>query len=156
MGLCYATAARTIDPMTQPAARPAHTEATGTTTTQATPTLVTDDRKACDRPDSTDTHAARLEAEVLKLQGRCRAHEHALECLAGAVLALRRANRALTEENSILRLELERVQATRRREPEPDNPVGPAARPAGSLVARFKTPTVSCPVAVTADGRAAR
>lgn len=57
-----------------------------------------------------DARVARLEAEVLKLGGRCRAREHALERLSGAVFTLRRANRALTEENSIRRLELERLR----------------------------------------------
>jgi hypothetical protein len=78
--------------------------------------LVTDDPRARDRPDVTDARVARLEAEVLKLEGRCRAHVHAMEGLSGAVLTLRRAHRALNEENALLRLELAhlRGQATAR------------------------------------------
>jgi hypothetical protein len=78
--------------------------------------LVTDDPRARDRPDVTDARVARLEAEVPRLEGRCRAHVHALEGLSGAVLAVQRANRALNEENSLLRLELARLrgQATAR------------------------------------------
>lgn len=78
--------------------------------------LVTDDPRARDRPDVTDARVARLEAEALRLEGRCRAHVHALEGLSGAVLGLQRANRALNEENSLPRLELARLrgQATAR------------------------------------------
>ena len=78
--------------------------------------LVTDDPRARDRAGVTDARVARLEAEVLKLEGRCRAHVHALDGLSGAVLTLRRANRALNEENSLLRSELARLrgQATAR------------------------------------------
>ncbi|MGZ6589088.1 MAG: hypothetical protein ACXVHX_33035 [Solirubrobacteraceae bacterium] len=109
--MSLATLARTIKRVTQRAIRlSACAEAAGSTMTQARPTLVTGDPAARDRPDAADTRVAHLEAEVLKLGGRCRAREHALERLSGAVLTLRRANRALTEENSILRLELEHLQ----------------------------------------------
>jgi chromosome segregation ATPase len=54
---------------------------------------------------------AELEQEVARLTGRCRAREHALEHLSVAVTKLRRANGALSEENSLLRLEVERLQA---------------------------------------------
>ena len=105
------TLARTIKRVFQRAVPlQATAEAAESTITQARPTLVTGDPGARDRPDATDARVAHLEAEVLKLGGRCRAHEHALECLSRAVLTLRRANRALTEENSILRLELERLR----------------------------------------------
>jgi hypothetical protein len=81
-----------------------------TITSQARTTLVTGDPGARDRSGAADTRVARLEAEVEKLGGRCRAREHALERLSGAVLTLRRANRALTEENSLLRLELKHLR----------------------------------------------
>jgi phage shock protein A len=54
----------------------------------------------------------RLKGEVAKLEDRCRAHEHAMEHLSAAVIRLRRANGALSEENSLLRLELERLRAS--------------------------------------------
>jgi hypothetical protein len=55
-----------------------------------------------------DDHApvADLEAEVLRLAKRCHAHENALAKMAGAVQALRQANRALNEENVLLRRQI--------------------------------------------------
>jgi len=55
---------------------------------------------------------ARLKSDVARLEERCRAHEHAMEHLSAAVTRLRRANGALSEENSLLRLELERLRAS--------------------------------------------
>ncbi len=49
---------------------------------------------------------ADLEAEVLRLAKRCRAHENALAKMAGALQALRQANRALNEENVLLRQQI--------------------------------------------------
>ncbi len=69
-------------------------------------TLATPHRKA----DAGGAHVARLHMEVKKLEGRCRAREHALERLSAALITLRKANRALSEENSLLRLEVERRQ----------------------------------------------
>jgi uncharacterized coiled-coil protein SlyX len=56
-------------------------------------------------------YVAGLEADVRKLGRRCLAREHAIESLSAAVIALRRANRALSEELSLLRLEIERLRA---------------------------------------------
>lgn len=66
-----------------------------------------------DRRSRTDDHTslARLTKEVAQLQRGRRAHEEALSRLAAAVIKLRRANGALTEENSLLRVELERARA---------------------------------------------
>ncbi len=46
---------------------------------------------------------AHLEDEVRRLEKRCRAHENALAKMAGAVQTLRDANRALNDENVLLR-----------------------------------------------------
>jgi predicted RNase H-like nuclease (RuvC/YqgF family) len=51
-------------------------------------------------------HVAQLEDEVLRLGKRCRAHENALAKLAGAVQTLRNANRALNDENVLLRQQI--------------------------------------------------
>jgi regulator of replication initiation timing len=51
-----------------------------------------------------------IENELARLSHRCRAREEALEHLSAAVIRLRRANCALSEENSLLRLEIERLQ----------------------------------------------
>ena len=51
---------------------------------------------------------AGLEREMRRLRHRCRAREDAVDRLAAAVLMLRQANRALHEENAILKVELER------------------------------------------------
>lgn len=56
-------------------------------------------------------YVAGLEADVRKLGRRCLAREQAIESLSAAVIALRRANRALSEELSLLRLEIERLRA---------------------------------------------
>jgi uncharacterized coiled-coil protein SlyX len=56
-------------------------------------------------------YIAGLEADVRKLGRRCLAREQAIESLSSAVMALRRANRALSEELSVLRLEIERLRA---------------------------------------------
>ncbi len=60
------------------------------------------------RADVAGASVARLQMALKKLDRRCRAREHALERLTAALLALRKANRALSEENSLLRLEVER------------------------------------------------
>ena len=75
----------------------------------ATPTLA-GDPSGRSRPGVTDTPVARLEGELRRLRGRRRAWEEALERVSNALLTLRRANRALAEENSILRLELQRLE----------------------------------------------
>ena len=107
-GLSGATFARTVNRVTERKVRlPASAEAEGSTIPKARPTLVTGDPGARGRHGATDRRVAGLEAEVVKLGARCRAREHALERISGALLTLRRANRALTEENSLLRLELE-------------------------------------------------
>lgn len=98
--------APTIERVTQQQVRlPTDAETAGATIVRTRPTLDAGGREAADRPD---IRVARLEAEVRKMAERARAREHALEHLSGAVLTLRHANRALTEENSLLRLELER------------------------------------------------
>jgi regulator of replication initiation timing len=51
-----------------------------------------------------------MEDELARLRHRCRAREEALEHLSAAVITLRRANCALSEENSLLRVEVERLQ----------------------------------------------
>ena len=163
-GLPCRTLARTIKRVFQRAVpSQATAEAAESTITQARPTLVTGDpgardrpdaTDARDRPDATDARVAHLEAEVLKLGGRCRAHEHALECLSRAVLTLRRANRALTEENSILRLELERLRGravarTSTRQPA----LHPRRREiSGGPMPRFEMRTIS--PALATEGRA--
>lgn len=64
------------------------------------------------RSGTTDgTSVVRLQKEVAKLSRGRRAHEEAMSRLAAAVIKLRRANGALTEENALLRLEVERVRA---------------------------------------------
>jgi len=64
-----------------------------------------------------DSRVAVLEEELLKLRKRCRARELALAGMAGAVDTLRRANRALNDENGLLRQQVaelkERVPAER-------------------------------------------
>ena len=60
--------------------------------------------------DAAGAHVAREQVALKRLDGRCRAREHALEHLTAALLTLRRANRALSEENSLLRLEVERLK----------------------------------------------
>jgi hypothetical protein len=58
--------------------------------------------------DAGGANFARLHMEVKKLEGHCRAREHALERLSAALITLRNTNRALSEENSLLRVEVER------------------------------------------------
>ena len=89
-----------------------HSQATPSTITRARPTSAGLNGEIRDRPDSTDAHIDRLERQIRKLGTRCRARERALEHLSDAVRALRRANRALTDENAILRLELEQLRGT--------------------------------------------
>lgn len=67
-------------------------------------TLVSPLREA----DAGRGRVARLQMEVKKLERRCRAREHALERLSAALTTVRNANQALSEENSLLRLEVER------------------------------------------------
>ena len=106
-GLSGATISRTVKRVTERRARlPACAEAEGSAIVRARPAFVTGNPGAGDRAGATDTRVAGLEAEVVKLGGRCRAREHALERLSGALLILRQANRSLSEENSLLRLEL--------------------------------------------------
>lgn len=50
-----------------------------------------------------DRRVALLEEDLLKLRKRCRAHELALARMAGALTTVRRANRALSDENRLLR-----------------------------------------------------
>ncbi len=64
-----------------------------------------------DDSDETAAYVSGLEADVRKLGRRCAAREQAIESLSAAVIALRRANRALSEELSLLRLEIERLRA---------------------------------------------
>jgi hypothetical protein len=52
----------------------------------------------------------RLEKEVAKLRRNYSQREEAVARLAAAVVKLRRANGALNEENSLLRLEVERLR----------------------------------------------
>ncbi len=68
------------------------------------------------RADAGGAHVVRLQLELKKLEGRCRARELALERLSAALSILRTANRALSEENSLLRLEVERRQRANRSE----------------------------------------
>jgi hypothetical protein len=89
-----------------------HCQGTASTITSARPTPAVLNVGARDRPDATDAQIDRLQREVRKLGARCRAREHALEHLSGAVVVLRRANHALTDENALLRLELERLGAS--------------------------------------------
>ncbi len=63
-----------------------------------------------DDSDPAAAYVAGLEADVRKLGRRCLAREQAIESLSAAVIALRRANRALSEELSLLRLEIERLR----------------------------------------------
>jgi hypothetical protein len=64
----------------------------------------------------TDGGLALLEKELVALRKRCRARELALGSMAGAVNTLRRANRALNEENALLRQQIsEQAQRASRR-----------------------------------------
>ncbi len=54
-------------------------------------TLATPHRKA----DAGGAQVAQLQMKFKKLDGRCRAREHALEHLSAALITLREANRAL-------------------------------------------------------------
>ena len=71
-------------------------------------TLVTGEHDRRRRSDGrpTDDGMARLEKELVMLRKRCRARELALVSMAGAVSTLRRANRALNEENALLRQQI--------------------------------------------------
>ncbi len=58
------------------------------------------------RAGGDDARVAHLEDEVLRLGKRCRAHENALAKMAGALQTLRDANRALNDENALLRQQI--------------------------------------------------
>ncbi len=62
-----------------------------------------DDRSRPSEDHATDGGLALLEEELLELQKRCRARELALARMASAVSTLRRAYRALNDENVLLR-----------------------------------------------------
>ena len=62
-----------------------------------------DDRSRPSEDHTTDGGRALLEEELLELRKRCRARELALASVASAVTTLRRANRALNDENVLLR-----------------------------------------------------
>ena len=62
-----------------------------------------DDRCLPSEDHATDGGLAVLEDELLELRKRCRARELALARMAGAVSTLRGANRALNDENVLLR-----------------------------------------------------
>jgi len=62
-----------------------------------------DDQWRHDRAADIDGRIALLENELLRVRKRCRARELALASMAGAVNTLRRANRALNDENVLLR-----------------------------------------------------
>jgi hypothetical protein len=62
-----------------------------------------DDRCWPSEGRTTESSSALLEQELHKLRKRCRARELALASVAGAVSTLRRANRALNDENVLLR-----------------------------------------------------
>ena len=62
------------------------------------------------KADAAGAHVARLHVALKRLETRCCARELALERLSAALSILRSANRALTEENSLLRLEVERLK----------------------------------------------
>ena len=106
--------ALTIEWVTQQRVRlPTSAETAGATIVQTRPTLDAGGREATDRSDGADIRVAHLHAEVRQLGERARARDYALEHLSGAVLTLRRANRALTEENSLLCLETRSSHAIR-------------------------------------------
>jgi hypothetical protein len=60
--------------------------------------------------DAAGAHVARQQVALKRLEARCCARELALERLSAALSILRSANRALTEENALLRLEVERLK----------------------------------------------
>lgn len=62
-----------------------------------------DDRGQPARRAAIDGRPALVEQELLKLRKRCRGRELALARMAGAITMLRRANRALNDENVLLR-----------------------------------------------------
>ena len=76
-----------------------------------------DDRPRRDNGRATDGGRSLLEEELLMLRKRCRARELALASIAAAVGTLRRANRALSDENVLLRQQVaelrERASADR-------------------------------------------
>jgi hypothetical protein len=88
----------------------ADAEASESAITLGTPTLAAGDSAGLGPHDTIDTGVVGLEIELRRLRVRCRAREDALDRAANALLMLRRANRALAEENAILRGELDRLQ----------------------------------------------
>ena len=62
------------------------------------------------RPHAIDGRVAIVDEELSKLRRRCRARELALASMAGAVATLRRANRALTDENTLLRQQVAELE----------------------------------------------
>jgi hypothetical protein len=71
-----------------------------------------DDRRRRSEGRATDGLAL-LEEELLKLRKHCRARELALARMAGAVNTLRRANRALNDDNVLLRQQVAELQGER-------------------------------------------
>jgi hypothetical protein len=71
-----------------------------------------DDRRRPSEGRASDGGLALLEEELLKLRKRCRARELALARMVGAVNTLRRANRALNDDNVLLRQQVAELQRT--------------------------------------------
>ncbi len=90
----------------------------GPVSDRAAPQADKDDRCRRGEPSATESGSAGLEKELLMLRKRCRARELALASMAGAVGTLRHANRALSDENTLLRQQVselrERSSADRR------------------------------------------
>lgn len=82
-----------------------------------TPRSDNDDPPWHSQARATDGCVAPLEEELVKLRKRCRARELALERMARAVATLRVANRALNDENGLLRQQVAELheQASSRR-----------------------------------------
>jgi hypothetical protein len=72
-----------------------------------------DDRRRPSEGRAADGGLALLEEELLELRKRCRARELALASVAGAVNTLRRANRALNDDNVLLRQQVAELQGER-------------------------------------------
>lgn len=82
-----------------------------------TPRSDSDDPSWHSQGRAIDGCVARMEEELVKLRKRCRARELALERMARAVATLRLANRALNDENGLLRQQVAELheQASSRR-----------------------------------------